>query len=360
MNTPCIFVVISITPNLFYHSIERSKMNLPKVSIIIPVYNAGCYFEKCLDSLINQTLKEIEIILVIDCPTDGSDKIAEFYYSIDNRIKLIYNEENLHTGLSRNRGMNIARGKYIGFHDHDDYCEPNMYELLYQKAEQEKLDVVRCNFSCIYTNKTDTESKIEKYNYPSTPTHTSNKEWIYENVSNGNISCVIWNHIYNTDFLRHHSIIFLDSRSICSEDSLFFLEVYHSNTHKVGIVPEYLYYHIFHATNTGKIYDYRSIKNRISFFEELYAFLRQNEIGENKCLTFLSEHVIKSLYTGSRQALLLFPLKRAIAEIRHIKKSRLIKKCINFLYKKENSSILLHLKPTIIAFSLILKLSTKK
>lgn len=335
-------------------------MNLPKVSIIIPVYNAGCYFEKCLDSLINQTLKEIEIILVIDCPTDGSDKIAESYYSIDSRINLIYNEENLHTGLSRNKGMNIARGKYIGFHDHDDYCEPNMYELLYQKAEQEKLDVVRCNFSCIYTNNTDLENKIEKYSYPIAPNNTSNKEYIYENVSNGNISCVIWNHIYRTDFLRHHNILFLDSRSICSEDSLFFLEVYRTNAHKLGIVPEYLYYHIFHATNTGKIYDYRSIKNRISFFEELYTFLRKNEIEEYKCLTFLSEHVIRSLYSGSRQALLLFSFKKAITEIRYINKSKLITRCINFLYKKENLPVLLHLKPTIIAFSLILKLSPKK
>lgn len=117
-------------PNLFYYSIEKSKMNLPKVSIIVPVYNAGCYFDKCLDSLINQTLKEIEIILVLDCPTDGSDKVAESYSSSDNRIKLIYNEENLHTGLSRNRGMAIARGKYIGFHDHDDYSAPNYVRIV--------------------------------------------------------------------------------------------------------------------------------------------------------------------------------------------------------------------------------------
>ncbi len=335
-------------------------MNLPKISIIIPVYNAGCYFEKCLDSLINQTLKEIEIILVIDCPTDGSDKIASSYASKDNRIKLIYNNENLHTGLSRNKGMEIARGKYIGFHDHDDYSEHNMYELLYQKAEQENLDVVRCNFSCTYTNKTEAENMIEKYNYPSASPNISNREWIYENVSNGNISCVIWNHIYNTDFLRHHNILFLDSRSICSEDSLFFLEVYHTNRTKLGIVPEYLYYHVFHSTNTGKIYDYRSIKNRVSFFEGLYSFLRKNNIIEYKCQSFLAQHAIKSLYTGSRQALLLFPLKKAISEIRCIKQSSLIIKCINFLYKKENLSILFHLKPTIIIFSLFLKFSPKR
>lgn len=342
-------------PNLFYYSIEKSKMNLPKVSIIVPVYNAGCYFDKCLDSLINQTLKEIEIILVLDCPTDGSDKVAESYSSLDNRIKLIYNEENLHTGLSRNRGMTIARGKYIGFHDHDDYSAPNMYESLYKKAESEQLDVVRCNFSCIYTN----ENKLEKYNYPTPPSEIPDKEWTYENVSNGNISCVIWNHIYNFDFLKRHNISFLDSRLVCSEDSLFFLDVYH-NVYKLGIVPGYLYYHVFHTTNTGKIYDYRSIKNRISFFEELYSFLKNNDIQEYKCLSFLSEHALKSLYTGSRQAILLFPLKKAITEIQYIRKNRLMIKCFNFLYKKENLPVLFRLKPTIIIFSLMMKFSMKK
>ena len=95
----------------------------PKVSIIVPIYNAGKFLEKCLDTLVNQTLKDIEIILVLDCPTDGSDRIAREYAEKDPRIRLIVNEQNLNIGLSRNEGLKIARGEYIGFSDHDDYTK---------------------------------------------------------------------------------------------------------------------------------------------------------------------------------------------------------------------------------------------
>ena len=87
----------------------------PKVSIIVPIYNAGKFLEKCLDTLVNQTLKDIEIILVLDCPTDGSDRIAREYAEKDPRIRLIINEQNLNIGLSRNEGLKIAQGEYIGF-----------------------------------------------------------------------------------------------------------------------------------------------------------------------------------------------------------------------------------------------------
>ena len=80
----------------------------PKVSIIVPIYNAGKFLEKCLDTLVNQTLKDIEIILVLDCPTDGSDRIAREYTEKDPRIRLIVNEQNLNIGLSRNEGLKIA------------------------------------------------------------------------------------------------------------------------------------------------------------------------------------------------------------------------------------------------------------
>lgn len=332
-------------------------MSQPKISIIVPVHNAGYYFDKCLTSLVTQTLKEVEIILILDCPTDGSDKIAEEFATKDNRIKLIYNEKNLHTGISRNKGIEIAKGKYIGFHDHDDYSEPNMYELLYKKAEQENFNVVRCNFSCVY--KKGEDCIHEEYKYPEGSTSPCDKKWVYENVSNDTISCVIWNHIYRADFLKQHNIQFLDSRTICSEDSIFFIEVYH-NIDQIGIVPEYLYYHVFHSNNTGKVYDYRSIKNRLAFFDQLYLFLRKNNIDDIQSKHFLSKNIARSLYSGSRQALSLFPIKEAIGEIQYINQNKLATECIKSLYKRENKSILYSLKPTIIVFFFILNLLNKK
>lgn len=328
-------------------------MDRPKVSIIIPVYNAGRYFEKCLESLVNQTLKEIEIILVLDCPTDGSDKIAEEFVTIYSNIKLIYNEENIHTGLSRNKGIAIARGEYIGFHDHDDYSEPEMYERLYNKAKEKDLEVARCNFTCIYTSKSG--NKEEQYKYPGISASISDRSWIYDYVSGDKVSCVIWNHIYKADFIKKYNLQFLDSRSVCSEDSIFFMEVY-DKVNRFGTIPDYLYYHVFHANNTGKGYNYRSVKNRVSFFEEIHSFLKEKNISEERSLNFLSKNMLRSLYSGSRQAMVLFPLRKALTEIRYAGKNELMRSCINYLYKRKNLSVLFHMKPTIILFSFMIKI----
>ena len=83
---------------------------MAKVSVIVPVYNAGPYFEKRMESLITQTLSDIEIILVLDCPTDGSGQLAEKYAAADGRIMIIPNKENCHVGESRNAGLSVAGG----------------------------------------------------------------------------------------------------------------------------------------------------------------------------------------------------------------------------------------------------------
>ena len=108
----------------------------PKVSVIVPVYNAAAYLPHCLDTLTCQTLKELEIILVLDCPTDGSEKIAEDYAARFPQIRLLYNEKNLHAGESRNRGLDVATGEYIGFVDADDFVEARMFEDMYLTAKE--------------------------------------------------------------------------------------------------------------------------------------------------------------------------------------------------------------------------------
>ena len=107
---------------------------MPKVSIIVPVYNSGKYLKTCLDSLVNQTLKDIEIIAVDDCSTDNSLLILMDYAKKYHNIKVYHNRENLGQGASRNRGLDIARGEYIGFVDSDDYIRYTMYEDMYKAA----------------------------------------------------------------------------------------------------------------------------------------------------------------------------------------------------------------------------------
>ena len=116
-------------------------LNTPKVSVIIPIYNAGKYLHACLDSVVNQTLKEIEIICVDDGSTDNSLQIVQDYVKRDPRIKA-FSQPNMNAGAARNRGLQYATGKYLSFLDADDFFELNMLELAFEKAEEAKADIV--------------------------------------------------------------------------------------------------------------------------------------------------------------------------------------------------------------------------
>ena len=114
-----------------------------KVSVIVPIYNAQKYLEQCLDSIVNQTLKDIEIILIDDGSTDGSAQICKKYLN-DERVSY-YHKENEGLAAARDDGMLRATGEYIGFVDSDDWLELNMYEKMYEAAKSNNSDVVFCN-----------------------------------------------------------------------------------------------------------------------------------------------------------------------------------------------------------------------
>ena len=118
-------------------------MSKPLVSVLIPVYNVEDYLERCLDSVLNQTLTQIEVICVNDGSTDRSPEILKEYQENDSRI-VIVNKQNGGLPSARNAGIEKARGEYVGFVDSDDYVQPNMFEKLYKTAKAEKSDVVIC------------------------------------------------------------------------------------------------------------------------------------------------------------------------------------------------------------------------
>ena len=123
----------------------------PTVSVIIPVYNVEQYLRKCLDSVINQTFKDIEIIIVNDCSPDNSLQMIKEYQTKEERIVLIDLKQNVGLGFARNEGMKIAKGKYITFVDSDDWIASNYIEVLYNNIEKNNLDVVSAS-SHFYDN----------------------------------------------------------------------------------------------------------------------------------------------------------------------------------------------------------------
>lgn len=121
------------------------------ISIIVPVYNVEGYLDRCITSLINQTYKNLEIILIDDGSKDGSGAICDKYASLDSRIKVIH-KENGGVSLARNLGLDVASGEYIGFVDSDDYVENGMYEALYNVAVLENADITTCGFTQVRVN----------------------------------------------------------------------------------------------------------------------------------------------------------------------------------------------------------------
>lgn len=258
----------------------------PKVSIIVPIYNAGSYLERCLDTIVNQTLKEVEIILVLDCPTDGSDKVAEEYARRDGRIKLVVNAESQHIGLSRNIGLEVATGEYVAFSDHDDYRELDMYEALYERAEKERVDIVFCWPALVEGG------KCEIWEYPVLETKYTREYCLTDLLGKGNYRyecsrfCNIHNGLYRREFLLKNAINFVDTRHITPEDVIFQTQAVFLSE-KASICPKAYYYHVMHPASAGHSYGYGEWRKRARGLDEIYRFLQRQDCYEAYEVLFL-------------------------------------------------------------------------
>lgn len=116
---------------------------MPEISVIVPVYNCEKYIEKCINSILNQTFKDLELILIDDGSSDKSGEICEEFKKKDSRVKVIH-EKNSGVSIARNVGINIAKGKFIGFVDSDDYLSSDMYEFLYENLKNSGADISVC------------------------------------------------------------------------------------------------------------------------------------------------------------------------------------------------------------------------
>lgn len=175
--------------------------NLPSISVIVPVYNVEKYLKRCLDSLINQTLKNIEIICINDGSNDNSIKILEEYTQKDDRI-IILSQENAGLSAARNSGMEIAKGEYIGFVDSDDWVDLDFYEKLYYAAKNNDCDIAVADFIREHPTKKKKRLNITKEEIFEKP---EDKYMICKTYREG---CV-WNKIYRTEFLKRIDLKFV-------------------------------------------------------------------------------------------------------------------------------------------------------
>ena len=213
-----------------------------KVSIIVPVYNVEQYLRKCLDSLIHQTLREIEIIIVNDCSPDGSQAIIDEYVQKDGRVKIIVHQENLGLGGARNTGIDAAKGKYIAFVDSDDWVELNAYEYLYTLAEKEQVDVIAFSFrSCTEDN------TVLSYSHHLLENKWTNTKEILQAHFNYQIKTSVCMKLYKTELFNKNHIYFPVHRLY--EDLATTIHIL-AHTQKILQIDQPFY---FYRTNTSSI-----------------------------------------------------------------------------------------------------------
>ncbi|MDE7253381.1 MAG: glycosyltransferase family 2 protein [Acetatifactor sp.] len=215
-----------------------------KVSVIMPVYNSESYLSVALDSVINQTLKDIEIICVDDGSTDRSIEILQSYQKRDERI-VVLKQKQSYAGVARNYGMSVATGKYLSFLDSDDYFKPEMLEKAFENAEKQNADVVIFGGKCFDG---DMENAIS---YPA----LLREEFIPEGIGFDNHEKIDnlmsittpapWNKLYLYSFIKKHQLKFQTCKRV---NDAYFVELAIANADRIGVVREEL---IYYRTGNG-------------------------------------------------------------------------------------------------------------
>jgi glycosyltransferase involved in cell wall biosynthesis len=214
----------------------------PKLSIIVPVYNSEKHLKECIDSIINQTLTEIEIIIINDGSTDSSKEIILDYAGKDSRIIFI---DSVNEGVSaaRNKGIEKATGKYVGFVDADDYIDTTMYQHLFDIAEEKHASVAICN-AMVADEKEEFKKRLELKNECVV---IADKGGLLLDFLSFKYDSANWNKIYATAIIKQNNLKFDKQLSIW-EDLLFNLQ-FVAYVNKIVVLDEGLYFYRVHSTS---------------------------------------------------------------------------------------------------------------
>lgn len=222
-------------------------MDSKKLSVIVPLYNAGDAFITCMDSLITQTYPNLEIIIVNDGSSDHSPAIAQRYADTYPHVTLIH-QRNQGCSVARNRAMDIAQGEYIAFVDADDSVYPDMYTVLMKMAADEDLDVVQCNADWFDLRTGRCSSAIPVSRLASTTVLTG-PEWLRQGLASYRWTHVVWMGIYRRELIERHSLKFISG--LYHEDIPWTTEVLF-NARRVRYTQQALYRYTLHDQSISR------------------------------------------------------------------------------------------------------------
>lgn len=246
----------------------------PKVSVIIPVYNAEAYLERCLESVCNQTLKDIEIICVDDCSTDASSKILGEYAKKYKNLIFCHHKENQGESEARNSGVSLAKGEYLGFVDNDDEIDLNFYEKLYNKAKEKDSDIVK--------------GQAVEISYD------GHKHFIKQLAENGNKMLFLtywWTAIYKRSLIVENNISFPTQHPLGGD--LLFLNKAVIAAKDLQVVNDvYYYYYRREDSGDSKILPEVKVKSALRIYEMVVDNINSFISAGNPLYNFIFHHFI--------------------------------------------------------------------
>lgn len=259
---------------------------MPKVSIIIPVYNAEPYIEKCARSLFGQTLDDLEYIFVNDCTPDHSievmGRVLEDFPNRKHQVKVIHHTANCGVAITRQDGIHAATGEYIIHCDPDDWVELNMYDVLYQEAISKSADMVICDFY-YHNNGSDVLSKQRPEDL-SNITVLENITGRSRNLLHGNL----WNKLIKA---THYTKVKFPDVNYCEDVAVLFQIL--SNSLSIVYFPYSLYhYKIDTPGSLVKKYDIKSIESDIRLINYLKGLSKKEDIRYNDCIESMTTAII--------------------------------------------------------------------
>lgn len=250
----------------------------PKVSVIVPVYNVEKYLDRCINSLRNQSLSNIEIILVDDCSTDSSLQICNKAAAEDSRIKVIH-KENQGAGMARNAGLALATGEYIGFVDSDDFVDKDMYKILSEKADKYGSELIIAGMQFVDGNMFSETGERVVRSYFNADTQFDTKEGLNElrmgvvgatpnDAEDSKYGMSTAKNLFKNEVIKNNNILYESERETLSEDALFLID-YISHIKKATGVPETLYNYCRNGNSISKSYNKERFNKSIVFVNKV-------------------------------------------------------------------------------------------
>ena len=285
----------------------------PLISVIVPIYNVEKYLRRCVDSILAQTYKNLEVILVDDGSPDACPAICDEYAQKDKRIKVVH-KQNGGVSSARNTGLDVATGDYIAFVDSDDYIEVDMYETLLNTMQREQTDLVICNNYNNYQNKVYIASK-----YDSGKIDITSEEGRRLIVASEEINTSVpWNKLYKKSVLSER----FDESISWGEDQKFNYN-YISNCKSIFYISKPLYHYIADfSLLTVKAYS-NIIRKTLELAENRKLFLEKNHFDDNSSKQAFYWSIIKPVFSGYYYESL-FDKKKAKADFENALKTELV------------------------------------